>query len=284
MGSPQTVDHTVDHFSPSRRLPPLPRADTRPPGAINSDERADRTRSLLQRAHDCADEAARRRLIDEVVELNLGVARAIASRYRKKGADFDDLVQVASLGLVKAANGFSPEVSSDFLAYAVPTISGEVKRHFRDFAWVIRPTRRIQELQGAIAGVEPELTQRLGRSPRVSEVAAALGVEEEAMVEALAADGCFSPTSLDSTGPSEESTPLAEMLGEDDHQYQEVEHRETLAPILAAMPARDRRIIELRFFHGRTQEQIGRELGVSQMQISRLLSAILGRMREQLAT
>ncbi len=279
MGVPSPADRSIPVSTDDS---PWCRRDAFEP--CSSEERAALTRSLLVQARQCGDEQERQRLIDEVVVLNMGVARAIASRYRKKGADFDDLVQVACLGLVKAANGFSPDVSDDFLAYAVPTISGEVKRHFRDFAWVVRPTRRIQELQGAIAGVEPELTQQLGRSPRVSEVAVALGVDEEDLVEALAADGCFSPTSLDSTGPGEQSAPLTDMLGEHDHQFDEVEHRETLTPLLAAMPERDRRIIVLRFFHGWTQEQIGRELGVSQMQISRLLSGILKRMREQLAS
>ncbi len=252
-------------------------------GDPGPEERSALTRDLLVQAFTCGDAVKHGQLIDEVVRLNLGVARGIATRYRKKGADFDDLVQVACLGLVKAAQGFCPDVTDDFLAYAVPTISGEVKRHFRDFSWVVRPTRRIQELQGAISGVEPELTQRLGRPPKVSEVATALGVDEEDLVEALAADGCFSPTSLDSTGPGEHSAPLSDVLGGDDPQFEEVEHRETHGPLLAAMPDRDRKIILLRFYHGWTQERIGRELGVSQMQISRLLSAIIQRMREQLA-
>src|SRR3954454_1935728 len=161
-----TLSHelTSAHDAPVRRLATqaYPEAD-----------RGETTARLLRELHSTDDEREREVLRAEVVVLNMGVARAIAHRYRQRGLAEDDLVQAAYVGLVKAANGFDPSHGRDFLSYAVPTITGEVKRFFRDFGWAVRPPRRVQEMQGSIAKLSRELTQQLGRSPKPSEVAAA---------------------------------------------------------------------------------------------------------------
>ncbi len=229
---------------------------------------AETTHELLAEADGCPD-PRHQELLDEVVILNAPVARSIASRYRSKGVDPDDLEQVAYLGLVKAANGYRIDASTAFLSYAVPTIRGELKRYFRDCAWTVRPPRRVQEMQGSIAAAEPELTQRLGHLPTDEETAAALGTEAEDVAEATSIRGCFSTLSLDAPGSDG---------------YDLVENVHTLTPAVASLGDRDKRILELRFRNGLTQEEIGQELGVSQMQVSRLLRGILDRLRTQLAT
>lgn len=214
--------------------------------------------------------------------LNMGVAESIARRFRNRGEPLDDLIQVAYVGLTKAVRGFDPDKSDEFLKYAVPTITGEVKRYFRDSAWTVRPPRRIQELQSSISKASAELNQDLGRSPRPSELAAYLEVSIEDVTEALASDGCFTPSSLDDRGPSDDGFALAEMLGEDDHDLDRAEVVALLRPACRNLKARDQHILFLRFFHGWTQAQIAEELGVTQMQVSRLLSRILTSLRAEL--
>src|SRR3954470_9273418 len=139
-------------------------------------DRSETTARLLRQIHETDDQREKEALRAEVVVLNMGVARAIAHRYRQRGLAEEDLVQVAYVGLVKAVNGFDPSHERDFLSYAVPTVTGEVKRHFRDFGWTVRPPRRVQELQGQISRTSNEMSHTLGRSPRPSEVAKKLGV------------------------------------------------------------------------------------------------------------
>ena len=146
----------------------------------------------------------------------MGVARAIAHRYRQRGLAEDDLVQAAYVGLVKAVNGFDPSHERDFLSYAVPTVTGEVKRYFRDFGWAVRPPRRVQELQGQIAKLSAELTQKLGRSPRPSEVAQHVGIDVESVIEALAADGAFTPASLDVPVGEDGAATLGDLMPDED--------------------------------------------------------------------
>ena len=167
-------------------------------GPTARDDRKITTARLLTQAAQTADRCERRRLQDEVVVLNMGIARAVAARYRGKGIADEDLTQAAYIALLKAARGFDPTIGRDFLSYAVPTISGEVKRQFRDFGWMVRPPRPIQKLQSEVSAAMSELTQTLGHSPRVTDVAAYLEVPQEDVIEALSADGCFTPTSLDS--------------------------------------------------------------------------------------
>lgn len=245
--------------------------------------RAEITARLLRQVTETSDEIEAKRLRDEVVVLNMGVARAIASRYRDRGISREDLMQAAYLGLVKAVQGFDPSFERDFLSYAVPTVAGEVKRHFRDFGWTIRPPRRVQELQSQISRASSELCQALHRSPKTGEVADHLSVDIDSVIEALAADGCFTPASLDIALGEDGSTSLGDLLGYDDADMGRAEARMMLAPAVRGLGARDRHILELRFFRGWTQAQIAADIGVTQMQVSRLLSRILSDLRTELA-
>ena len=256
---------------------------TAAPSAEDSKQRiADTTHELLLEA-DSTPDPRHQQLLDEVVILNAPVARSIASRYRSKGVDSDDLEQVAYLGLVKAANGYKIDASTAFLSYAVPTIRGELKRYFRDCAWTVRPPRRVQEMQGSIAAAEPELIQRLGHVPTDEETAAALGTDPAEIAEASSVRGCFSTLSLDAPGAPEGGTSLLDTVADAEDGYDLVEDVHTLTPAVAGLGDRDKRILELRFRNGFTQEEIGHELGVSQMQVSRLLRGILDRLRTDLA-
>lgn len=241
------------------------------------------TASLLRQLAQSTDEFEQKDLRDQVVVINMGVARAIASRYRDRGISADDLLQAAYVGLVKAAQGFDPSFERDFLSYAVPTVTGEVKRYFRDFGWTVRPPRRVQELQSQISRASSQLSQTLQRSPRPNEVAELLGVEVDAVIEALAADGCFTPASLDVPVGEDGSTSLGDLLGGDDSDLGRAEARILLGPAVRRLVPRDRRILELRFFHGWTQDQIAGDIGVTQMQVSRLLARILSDLRTELA-
>jgi RNA polymerase sigma-B factor len=252
-------------------------------GALPEADRSEITARLLRQIAETTDDLEAKRLRDEVVVLNMGVARAIAARYRDRGISRDDLMQAAYVGLVKAVQGFDPSFERDFLSYAVPTVTGEVKRYFRDFGWTVRPPRRVQELQAQISRVSADLSQELHRSPRPSEVAGRLGVEVDAVIEALAADGCFTPASLDVPVGEDGSASLGELMGQDDADLGRAEARILLGPAVRRLGERDRRILELRFFHGWTQEQIAGDIGVTQMQVSRLLARILGDLRAELA-
>ncbi|HET9761714.1 MAG TPA: sigma-70 family RNA polymerase sigma factor [Nocardioidaceae bacterium] len=238
---------------------------------------------LLEQAARETDPVERKRLQDEVVVLHMGLARAIAARYRGRGIADDDLTQAASMALLKAARNFDPTRGVEFLSYAVVTMKGEVKRQFRDYGWMVRPPRSIQKLQSDVSRADSELTHRLGRSPKVSEVAAYLDVAEEEVLEALSADGCFTPTSLDTPVGSEGSGVLGELIPGDDSAMSEAEARVMLTPAVRALPEREREVLYLRFFKQQTQAQIAEEIGVTQMQVSRILSRVLIQLRGQLA-
>jgi RNA polymerase sigma-B factor len=214
----------------------------------------------------------------EAVELNLPLARYLASRYRGRGIPEDDLVQVAYVGLMKAVRGFSPERTNGFAAYAIPTIRGELRRHFRDTGWTVRPPRRIQELQAQIRSCEAELVQEFQRTPTVKEIAAALEVDVEDVIEASSVDSCYSPKSLDAPLPG--SDELASDPGTTDPEFDVAEARMILAPALNELRGRDRQILELRFVEGLTQQEIGKIVGISQMQVSRILTRVLNEMRQ----
>ena len=249
------------------------------PTRARTHRRSETARLLLEAQS--ASEAERPAIEEEIVRLNMGVAGEIARRYHGRGIAGDDLDQVAYLGLVKAVRGFDPSHGSDFLSFAVPTMRGEIRRYFRDFGWTIRPPRSVQEMQSKITVAEGELFQSLGRSPRPSEIAAHLGVELDLVVDSLAANGCFSPMSLDAPVAEGESA-ATDRLGDLDPSYASAEARVVLARILCDLSPRDRRILELRFFGGATQAEIGAEIGVTQMQVSRLLTRLLDRLRRRL--
>jgi RNA polymerase sigma-B factor len=258
----------------------IPSGDLAP--AVSRPERAQLTEELLARTARASPEE-RQRLLDEVVVLNIGVANAVASRYRSRGIPSDDLQQVAYVALVKAAQGFDPSAGHHFLAYCVPTIRGEIKRYFRDHGWAVRPPRRIQELQSRISTAQVELSYTLGRSPRASEVAEHLDESFEDVSEALASDGCFTPLSLDRPAGRESATSVGDLLGEEDSGRAAAEARIVLAPVLRRLAERDRRILLLRFVQGWTQQEIAQDIGVTQMQVSRLLSRILSDLRAGLS-
>jgi len=219
-----------------------------------------------------------------VVLLNVDVARTLAMRYRGRGIADDDLVQTAYLGLVKAARGFDPEKSDNFLRFAIPTILGEIKRYFRDHAWVIKPPRRIQELQPQVWEASARLSRSSGRTPGSAELAADLGLTTGEIDESLAANKCFALDSLEhqTSGQDQEGLALVDQLGEVDAGYDRAEAVVALTPLCRRLSERDRRILYLRFFHEWTQARIAKELGVTQMQISGLLSRILTQLRADL--
>ncbi len=237
------------------------------------------TTALWERIASSQSEEERALLREEVVLVNMSVAQAIAGRYGSRGILLDDLQQVAYLGLVKAANGFDPGLEKDFLSYAVPTIRGEIKRHFRDLGWTVRPPRRVQELQSRIHSASDDSAQSLGRAPRPPEIAAELGVDVSDVLEALTCNG-FNPTSLDApVGEPESSASLGDLLTLGGNDYDEVENAMVLKDALRTLPERDLLILRRRFYDDHTQQQIGDELGLSQMQVSRLQARILGRLR-----
>jgi len=225
----------------------------------------------------------RARLRDALVEIHLPLAEHLARRFGHRGEPHDDLVQVANIGLIKAVDRFEVARGLEFSTYATPTIVGEVKRHFRDKTWAIRVPRRLQELRLAMSTATADLAQKLGRSPTVAELAERLGVGEDDVIEALEAGGAYSTVPLD--GGDDEDSPgpsLGDTLGVEEGAFETVENIASLKPLLADLPPRERRILVLRFFEGRTQSEIAAELGISQMHVSRLLSRSLGSLRDQL--
>jgi RNA polymerase sigma-B factor len=233
----------------------------------------------------------RERLRAELIAGYLPVARHIAHRYGYRGEHPQDLEQVASVGLILAVDRFDPGRDIDFLFFAVPTITGEVLRYFRDRATTIRLPRRLRTLQGQIYDAAADLAQRLGRAARPSEIARHLNVDVETVLEALAAQGAGHTASLDEPGwdgaggnGSAHRTRFATALGQTEPEFDLVENREGLARLLAELPERERRILLLRFFGEQTQTEIAAQVGLSQMHVSRLLSRTLTRLRRQLAT
>nr|WP_238357236.1 sigma-70 family RNA polymerase sigma factor [Kribbella italica] len=239
---------------------------------------------MLRARAEAADDLERQQLLELAVELNLEVARAIARCFRGRGAEDDDLEQVACLGLTKAVRGYRITDGVPFIGYAVPTIRGEVKRFFRDCGWAVRIPRRLQELQGKIAHARPLLAQELGRQPTPGEVAEWLGVDSGEVREAEAARGCFTVLSLDRpAGPGDGALSLLDLVADtEDPRLRRFETIDQLGPLIDDLSARDRRLLELAFVENWRQVDIGRELGISQVQVSRLLSKILTRLRARL--
>ena len=224
------------------------------------------------------NDPARRELRDELVRGHLDVARNLARKFDRRGEPLDDLVQVATVGLIKSVDRFDPEHGSGFLAFAVPTIMGELRRHFRDTAWAVRVPRRLKELTGTVANARSELSQRLGRAPRPSELADFLGISREDVREVLVAGSGQTGASLDRLLEESPGT----QFGAEDPELEEVDNREALGPMLAALPELERTIVVLRFFRSMSQAAIGERVGVSQMQVSRVLARTLRRLRNQL--
>jgi RNA polymerase sigma-B factor len=241
----------------------------------------DRAELLLLRALDARDQHEAQALRDEAVLLTLDLPEQVARRYSGRGIDHDDLVQVGRLGLVKAAAGYRAGVGGCFAAYAMPTISGEVKRHFRDCGWAVRPPRRLQEVRALLGAEEEQLTQQLHRAPTREEVADGLGLDRDEVTLAKLCGSAYSAISLDL--PADQGGAWVEAVAEESADIERMLSLSSLRTALAVLTDRERLIIRLRFVEERTQSEIGRVLGVSQMQVSRLLTAILARLREGLA-
>jgi RNA polymerase sigma-B factor len=218
-------------------------------------------------------------LRDELVAAHLGLAEYLARRFANRGEPLEDLVQVASLGLIKAVDRFDPERGVEFSTYATHTIVGELKRHFRDKGWAIRAPRRMQELYLQLGKVVGTLSQELGHSPTIAELAAEVEVSEEEVLEALEAGQAYRSASLDAPVGNEEGETLGAHLGEEDLSLADVESRATLSPLLAQLPPRERLILHLRFFEGLTQSEIATRLNISQMHVSRLLARSVSELR-----
>jgi RNA polymerase sigma-B factor len=231
--------------------------------------------ALLLAYHRDGDRAARDRALVELMPL----VRALASRYSGRGEPLEDLVQVGALGLIKAVDRFDVDRGVEFSSYAVPTIVGEIRRHFRDKAWAMHVPRRLKELSVRLSRLLDELTNELGRSPTIAELAEAAGVEEEDVVDALDSAHAYSTRSLHAPFEEGGDDSLAEKLGTPETGYAEVEDGALVAAGLDALDERERRIIELRFFEEKTQSQIAAEIGISQMHVSRLLRRALTTMR-----
>jgi RNA polymerase sigma-B factor len=221
--------------------------------------------------------------VDQLIEANAAVARSMAARYRNRGIDGDDLEQVALMGLVKAARRFDPTAGHDFMSYAVPTVRGELRRHFRDSGWMIRVPRRVQQMQARIKDAQQELESRLGASPRPSQVAAHLDVDVDEVIEALAADGCFRPASIDSRGDDQERGTIADALGDEDRELSALVARLALDTAVNRLSEREQQILRWRFEDERTQQEIADLVGLTQAQVSRTLTRILNRLRTDLS-
>jgi RNA polymerase sigma-B factor len=229
-------------------------------------------------------EDERSRLRDELVRLHLPLVEHFARRFLNRGEPYDDLLQVGTIGLIKAVDRFDLERGVEFSTYATPTIVGEIKRHFRDRGWAIRVPRRLQELRITITSATAELTQELGRSPTVAELAHRVGVAQEEIIEGLESSNAYSTLSLDAPDSGDDSAlSMIDVIGGDDEALEHVENRETIKPLLEGLDPREKHILTLRFFKGMTQSQIAAEIGISQMHVSRLLARTLEKLRTSLS-
>jgi RNA polymerase sigma-B factor len=219
----------------------------------------------------------------ELVVMHTALARYIAGRYARRGEPQEDVEQAAMVGLIKAINRYDPEVGERFVSYAAPTMTGEVKRHFRDRTWTMRMPRRLQELRLSLSAARQDFTREHGRAPTVPEIAALLGVTEEEAVEVIGATDAYRPVSLDSPVADEEgSESIGDLIGDDDPELDLVIDRNSLRPLLEDLPERERMILIYRFFGNKTQTEIAELLDISQMHVSRLITRSLAALRRRL--
>jgi RNA polymerase sigma-B factor len=243
---------------------------------INEDRRA-HTKHLFKELRTSGDPQVR----DELAQLHLPLVEYLAKRFKDRGEPLDDLIQVGSVGLLKAIDRFDLEREVEFSTYATPTIVGELKRYFRDKGWAIRVPRRLQELSLRLNKLVAQLTQDLGRAPTVPELARAAGVSEDEVLEALESGQAYSTTSLDAPSGDDDDAPMrGDRIGEEDLRLDNLEYFASLAPLIEQLPERERTILYLRFFKGMTQSKIADHIGISQMHVSRLLTRILEFLRE----
>jgi RNA polymerase sigma-B factor len=240
-------------------------------------ERSREDRELFVRYHRHGDAQAREQLVARFLPL----ARQLARRYQRAGEPLDDLMQVASLGLIKAIDRFDPEREIAFSSYAVPTILGEIKRYFRDRTWAVRVPRDLQELTLRVDRVVGELSDELHRSPSVKEIGAAVNADEEEVLEALQAGGAYRAVSFDAprVGGEEDVATIADSVGVDEHGFARAEERATLQSLMSTVTPRERDVLRMRFEQDMTQAEIGAVIGVSQMQVSRIIRQAISRLR-----
>ncbi|WP_267470518.1 RNA polymerase sigma factor SigF [Nocardia abscessus] len=218
----------------------------------------------------------------ELISRCIPLADHIARKFSGRGEPFDDLTQVARVGLVHAVDRFDVERGSNFLSFAVPTIMGEVRRYFRDNTWAMRVPRRVKETHLRIGAAIDSLSQTLGRSPTAKEIAAELDVDPDEVTQAVIAGNAYQPSSIDAaTLGRDTDASLLDTLGEEESQFDRVEEYVAIRPLLAGLPERERRILTMRFFESMTQTQIAQQMGISQMHVSRILAKTLARLREQ---
>ena len=215
-----------------------------------------------------------------LIERHLPLVTFMARKFADRGEPLDDLIQVGTIGLIKAIDRFEISKGFEFSTFATPTIVGEIKRHFRDKTWAVRVPRRLQELGASVTKATTELTQKLDRSPTPKEIAKHLGITVDEVAEALESNAAYSTVSLDVT--SDTSISIGESFGALDEALEGVEYRESLKPLLAELDEREKRILQMRFFDNLSQSQIAAELGISQMHVSRILTKVLSHLREGL--
>ena len=277
--SSETLEGSSDAPADTAALADGPRQ----PSRLSVDR--DRTRALfieLQAAEE--GDPARQRARDSLVEAHLPLVEHLARRFRNRGEPYDDLVQVATIGLIKSVDRFDLGRGVEFSTYATPTIVGEIKRHFRDKGWAVRVPRRLQELRLSLASATSELSQKQGRAPTVGELALHLKISDEEVLEGLESANAYSTLSLDAgdSGSDDEPMPVSETLGVEDEALVGVEYRESLKPMLEPLAPREKTILLLRFFKNMTQSEIAAEVGISQMHVSRLLARTLAQLRQGL--
>jgi RNA polymerase sigma-B factor len=221
-------------------------------------------------------------LRDQAIQAWLPLARHLAARYHGRGEPADDLLQTATVGLIKAVDRFDPERGAEFAGFAIPTILGEVKRHFRDRTWSVRVPRRTQELRMAITDATNTLMHTLGRSPTVADVAAHLRLTEEDVLEGLEGSRAYAATSLSTPVTADQSMELGDTLGEEDHEYEMAELRMVLGVAMTRLDERDRKILSMRFYGNLTQSDIAAKMGISQMHVSRLIARALAKLRTEI--
>ena len=263
--------------------PPVARRRPRHDVAVSRDERSRVTDDLFAHA-DSEGSRERELTLQRIVELYLPTARSLARSFRGRGVELDDLEQTASIALLQAVRGFDPNRGYRFLAYAVPSIRGALRRYFRDSGWVVRPPRALQELQPKVGAIAFERDPDSGRPLTAEQVAERLETTEAAVREASGLAGCFRPASLDAPNEADDAGTLMDRLpGEGDPGFAAVETRLALAPAFAELSPRDRKLLQMRFVDERTQQDMADTLGLAQSQVSRELAQVLAQLRVLLA-
>lgn len=268
------------------RVPQAPQRDASEARAVRRAPKGkdawdkERTHELFRLYKEKGDEEAR----DQLIVSHLNLVRFLASKFKNRGEPLDDLVQVGTIGLIKAIDRFDPERGLEFTTYATPTILGEIKRHFRDKGWSIRVPRRLQELSAKVNQVTDELTVELQRSPSVEEIAAKLGVGAEEILEAMESSGAYTSVSLEAGGSSEddEAPALIDRLGSVDEDLDASDDRMVIDDAISDFSPREQEIVRMRFIDGLTQVEIAKRLGVSQVQVSRLLRRTLRKIQDKI--